>query len=367
MASPDREYSQAEVLVATTWKCNLRCSYCFVDKRGLTEGGGCMSPRRAKRVIEALDEGMSDVETICVHLYGGEPLTNLRAAEAMVAEAGRRAAGRFAFAVTTNGTCLSQRVLELLQAGRFQVILSIDGPIEIHDECRRMGNGRPSHARVLSFLQALRRDTDCLVRGSAVVRSGWSLRAAVDYLSSLPVDSIKAQAVRVPDGAPYRLTAEEKQAYMEDLDAVGGQVVAELEAGQVPRDDRFSNRVLQLLAGMERDSFCAAGETTFGITPTGDVLPCVLMDSADAYLGHVNEDPMTWREAGRVWRELRRPRPECRGCAARPLCGGGCPAIMPVCSADECDYIRKNCEVATSIYAHFRDAPEKLLALAGIV
>jgi len=36
---------------------------------------------------------------------------------------------------------------------------------------------------------------------------------------------------------------------------------------------------------------------------------------------------------------------------------------MPVCGADECDLIRKNCEVAIAIFEHFRSTPEALLGM----
>ncbi len=318
-------------------------------------------------MVDALDRGLTEVETVCLHLYGGEPLSNLAAVEAMVEKAEEKPPGRISFAVTTNGTCLSDRVVELLDRGRFQVVLSIDGPAEIHDEYRRTAGGAPTHARVIEFLRALRTRTRCEVRGSSVVRSGWGLAAAEEYLRSLPVHAIKAQAVRAPEGAPWALSESERAAYLEDLTALGGTVIEELEAGRVPRDDRFSNRVLQLLAGMERLAFCAAGDTTFGVTPTGAVLPCVLLDGDDCRLGHVEDPPERWRAAGRRWRAAAPRRAECDDCAARPLCGGGCPAIMPVCGADECELIRRNCQVAASIFEHFGDRQEKLLALAGIV
>ncbi len=325
-----------------------------------------MSPDLAARVIDALDDGLPDVGSICVHLYGGEPLTNLPAIEAMVERSRQKAPGRFTFAITTSGTCSSPAAIDLLARGEFQVVLSIDGPAEVHDQCRRTWGGAPSHALVLRFLEALRSRTDCWVRGSSVVRSGWRLSQAVAYLRSLPVDAIKAQAVRGPEGAPYLLSEEEKQAYLHDLEAVGRQVIEELAAGREPLDDRFASRVLQLLMGVRRSAFCAAGLTTFGITPAGDVLPCVLLEPDGCLLGHVNGDATLWRQAGQRWREARPRRPECEACAALPLCGGGCPALMSVCGADECDLVRKHCEVATTIYEHFRSAPEALLALAGI-
>lgn len=356
----------AEVLVATTWRCNLRCSYCFVEQTRLSASGQRMPPELAVRVVDALDEGLAEVDSICLHLYGGEPLTNLPALEALLDRAAEKAPGRFTFAITTNGTCGSPRAIDLLGRGRFQVVLSIDGPPEVHDECRRTAEGVPTHARIVRFLGELRARTECPVRVSAVVRSGWRLADAVAYLETLPADLLKAQAVRGPQGSPWNLTPEEREVYFADLELLGRKVEADVEAGRMPKDDRFTRRVLQLLAGIERDAFCAAGDTTFGITPAGDVLPCVLMDGEGSRLGHIGDNPAAWRQAGRRWRRSRPVRTECENCVARSLCGGGCPALMPVCGADECDLVRKNCEVATAIYERFRSTPADLLVLAGL-
>lgn len=366
MASVEQTHQKAEILVATTWACNLRCSYCFVRERSLMKLCQRMTPALAKRVIDALDEGLAHVESICVHLYGGEPLTNLPALAAMLDRAQAKAPGRFSFAITTNGVCTSPAAIELLDQGNFHVILSIDGPAEIHDACRRTTHDEPTHDRVLRFLQALRTQTNCWVRGSSVVRSGWSLAQAVAYLRTLPVDAIKAQAVRGPAGSPFALSTAEKQAYLADLATIGAQVVAEIETEQPPLDDRFSSRVLQLLTGKRRDAFCGAGETTFGITPSGAVLPCILLEPASCTLGHVNDDPSTWMQAGRQWKLTQARRTACATCQFLSLCGGGCPALMPVCGDSECELIAQNCEVATTIYEHFRSRPEALLILAGI-
>ncbi len=362
----DKSHYIAEVLVATTWECNLGCTYCFVRNRGLSVNTGRMSPESAVQVVDALDRGLSHVERVCIHLYGGEPLTNLPALEAMVDQAARKGSGRFCFAVTTNGVCADPSVYKLLDRGDFQVILSIDGPEEVHDECRRTLGGAPTHAQVLQFLKDVRAQTRCWVRGSAVVRSGWGLMQAVSYLSSLPVDAVKAQAVRVQPGTPYALTDREKKRYLYELEEVGKLVIHDLEAGRMPKDDRFSSRVLQLLTGKRRDSFCGAGYTTFGITPEGIVLPCVLMDRNEIELGYIDDDPAVWLQRGKQWRKDHPIRTECSQCSALPLCGGGCHAVMPVCGKDECEIVHKNCEVAISIYEHFRSNPEILLALAGV-
>ncbi|MBN1812500.1 MAG: radical SAM protein [Anaerolineae bacterium] len=363
---PEPEYWQAEILIATTWDCNLRCTYCFVQENELAEVTAHMTPELATRVVDALDEGLSHVKTICLHLYGGEPLTNLPAMEAMVNRAQEKAPGRFTFAITTNGTVLSQKVIDLLNAGRFEIILSIDGPAEIHDACRRTRAGDPTHERVMQFLSTVRSRTKSWVRGSSVIRSGWSLAQAVEYLNTLPIHTIKAQAVRAANGSPLALSSAERRAYMEDLEAIGQQVIADMAARRMPKDDRFSSRVLQLFKGAPREFFCAAGKTTFGITPSGDVLSCVLLDAKAHRLGHIDDDPETWIEAGKEWRASRVRRPECAECDEVFLCGGGCPAMLSVCATTECEVTRKECQIARSIFEHFQGDDDAILMLAGI-
>lgn len=326
-----------------------------------------MSPELASDVINIIGKSLTHVETISLHFYGGEPLLNLDAMRAMVDHAHRSGnSNRFEFAITTNGTILTDEVIDIMNAGQFNVILSIDGPAEIHDECRKDINGRPSHEKVVNFLNALRSKTNCHIRGSSVVRRGWSLSNAEKYLRSLPVDTIKAQAIRVPDDHPYALSKKEKQKYFADLDDLGNTVIDEIHKGIFPRDDRFSARVLQLLKGGARERFCGAGYSIFGIFPNGDVAPCVLLDPHEYKLGNILDNPASWVEKGKEFYKIAL-RSECANCRCLPLCGGGCSAILPVCGADECELTMKNCEIADKIYNEFKTDPEKLLVLAGIL
>jgi uncharacterized protein len=326
-----------------------------------------MTIETAAKVVDRLDDALAHAETLCIHLYGGEPLTNLPAIEAMVDQAFKKKPGRFRFAVTTNGVISNPLVFQLLEKGKFQVILSIDGPEEIHDKYRRTVNGKATHAGVLRFLENLRTETQCWIRASSVVRPGWGLKNAVEYLSGLSVDAVKAQAVRVKSGSPFEMKDSEKQRYLKDLEEIGRNIIAELEAGLVPKDDRFSSRVLQILAGKKRESFCGAGYSSFGITPDGTVLSCILLDKKEAALGHINDDQADWVKRGGKWRKDHQPGNDCYQCDALELCGGGCYVMNPLCGEEECTIVRKNCEVATLIYNHFKTRPEKLLALAGIM
>jgi uncharacterized protein len=360
---------RVEILVNASQTCNLACRYCFVDKGAFGYDDNrvlMLSPGHARRLIEVLPHALPWVKNFCIHFYGGEPLLNIPAMKTAV-EAAREYDGLFTFAITTNGTVVKKEAFSLLREGRFSVVLSIDGPAHIHDAMRRTVHDGPTHERVLTFLKYLRQEPKVPVRGSSVVRKGWTLREAEAYLNSLDIDLIKAQAVRLPEDNPLMLDGKERQQYIEHMGEVADAVIAHIKKGIPPRDDRFNQRVLQVLKGTKRTSFCGAAQWSFGVAADGTVLPCVLVAGIPGtVLGHIDDPPHTWVERGKEWAQANGPREECTTCWALPLCGGGCPAMLHVCGEDECVLTRAHCECALSIYGAFYNNLVDLLCLAGI-
>lgn len=368
LAEENPRTDKIEVMVNATQTCNLKCTYCFVDQGKFSYAGErvrMLSPSHAQKLVNVLPEALPEVREFCIHFYGGEPLLNIEAIKAAVEAAD--GSNQFTFAITTNGTVVTDETISVLRKGHFSVVLSIDGPASVHDAMRRTVNGEPTHHRVMEFLRLVRAEPPLSVRGSAVVRKGWSLHDAEAYLNSLDVDLIKAQAVRLPPDHPLMLDERERHEYVEHLTEIADSVIEELHRGNVSRDDRFNHRVLQILMGTRRTSFCGAGMWSFGIAADGTVLPCVLVAGREGMeLGHLDDPPHTWVERGKLWAQAHGPREECQACWALPLCGGGCPAMLRICGEDECELTRANCEQALAIYGAFYDDLTDLLYLAGI-
>lgn len=361
--------TRVEILVNTTQECNLSCPYCFVHQGRFSynqEREKKLSPGIARQLIRALPGAIPAATEYCIHFYGGEPLMNPEAIDAAVLAAKELKDTRFTFSITTNGTMDPGTSIPILAKGNFSVILSIDGPSHIHDAVRRDTDGNPTHAKVLEFLYRIKKEYRLFVRGSSVVRHGWPLRDAERYLETLPVDAIKAQAVRLPANHPLSLTAEERDQYFADLEAIAGSVIDNIRTEKLPRDDRFNSRVLQLVCSSRRDSFCGAGISIFGMSCDGTIYPCVLhAGNKNLELGHISDPGYGWVAKGQEWVRSRERRTECKQCWALPLCGGGCPAMLAVCGEDECDYTRKVCELSMAIYGAVPHKPD-LLLLAGI-
>ena len=358
-----------EILVNASQVCNLACKYCFVDEGKFSyedERVQKLSPYLAQRLITVLPEALPWVKEFCIHFYGGEPLLNLEAMRVAV-EAAREYDGLYTFAITTNGTVISDEVFSLLREGKFSVVLSIDGPAHVHDSMRRTAHNEPTHALVMEFLKNLQKPPRVPVRGSSVIRRGWTLREAEAYLHFLNVDLIKAQIVRLPSDHPLMLNDGERQQYIDHLSEIADSVITGLHQGKAPRDDRFNMRVLQMLKRTRRTTYCGAAKWSFGMAADGTVLPCVLLAGEPGTdLGNIDDPQHTWVEKGIEWADTHGPREECETCWALPLCGGGCPAMLNVCGEDECDLTRANCELALAIYGAFLENPVDLLYLAGI-
>ncbi len=182
--SGDYPTNRVEIMVNAAQKCNLACRYCFVGAGKFDYSKNyrkMLQPKTSRLLIETLPERLPWAKHFCIHFYGGEPLLNLDAIEEAV-DAALPKGRLFSFAVTTNGTVSTRRALSILKKGRFNIILSIDGPSHVHDELRRTKNDRPTHKKVLTFLEKAKAQ-NLYVRGSSVIRNGWSLKEATKYLA----------------------------------------------------------------------------------------------------------------------------------------------------------------------------------------
>ena len=60
------------------------------------------------------------------------------------------------FSVTTNGTLFNERIIRLLKKYPFNVLISLDGPKEIHDKNRVFANGKGSYDVLMKNLTQIR-------------------------------------------------------------------------------------------------------------------------------------------------------------------------------------------------------------------
>jgi len=132
-------------VLTVTEQCNFRCTYC-------TYSGGYEHSRShssksmpLETALKAVDwYGSFDRADYHIGFYGGEPLLHFDLITRTIAHAQNTLGhtGKLTFGLTTNGSLLTDRVVDFLAAHRFETHISIDGPAEVHDRYRVDVRGR---------------------------------------------------------------------------------------------------------------------------------------------------------------------------------------------------------------------------------
>ncbi len=145
-----------------TAACNMSCSYCGqLHRKG--DPGEEHRDRIRRRVKAAIAD--PQIAKIAIRWFGGEPLLGYR----HIIEMGRAfrrdtiTAGKlFESRIVTNGALLTcQRAIELhRQAGIGLIIITIDGPGEVHNSRRPTKSGLSTFDRIMGTLQEILRSPE---------------------------------------------------------------------------------------------------------------------------------------------------------------------------------------------------------------
>lgn len=266
-----RPRATSSLSVVVSADCNLRCAYCYQDRK---------QPRpmpwptmsRAVDLLSSTRRTRADVTFL-----GGEPLLGYPLIVRAVQRLGRRfpAARRPGYSIITNGVLLTPRRLAFLERHRFDIQLSFDGVKAAQD--RRSPGSFASLDRLLDRLarrHAAYFRRKVMVAVTVTAPAIPHLADSFDYLVSKGIRDI---AVGPAMGHP-RLTP----AQSGELDRQFGRIFAQSlrcyrETGRVPlRLFRKTGPAPQ--RAPERDLACvAATGRDLTVDVDGEVYPCALL------------------------------------------------------------------------------------------
>jgi uncharacterized protein len=350
--------------------CNLSCSYCYADEGRFGGRPSMMSLKTARAAIDRLFDDAPG-QRVTVGFIGGEPFLNREVLYSSVEHAlsrARETGSKLGFSVTTNGTLLTSRDLELLRRHSFAVSISLDGAAEVNDRNRRSHNGRsgfelavhalepllqdPGKARVTARCTITKQDLRVLERVEALAEAGFS-EVGVSPLRTSPVPGLALQE--------------------QDWSILLNEMV---RAGEVERQRlrsgfqfRFSNLAValkQLHGGYCKPLPCGAAASYVSVSARGEYFTCHrTVDNPRFSLGNtVDGFSAEGRETFLRARHVDRQEP-CRSCWARYLCGGGCHAEVLTAGRSGCDYIRGWLEYCMRFYDRSLDENPTLFQGGG--
>jgi len=158
IGTPDFNYGSLTLNV--TNGCNIACKYCFENPTN--KNARAMTFDIAQKAIDNMLIQKKELDEYSIFYFGGEPLLKWellrQISEYAYQEIVIKRCRKLMFLINTNATLINEHVLSLFKDYSFKVTVSIDGPLEIHDENRIYRNGKGSYSKVEESIQLLKKN-----------------------------------------------------------------------------------------------------------------------------------------------------------------------------------------------------------------
>jgi uncharacterized protein len=148
--------SLENLILQVTQACNLRCKYCAYSGDYLNRPHGTLSMPEsiAKKAIDFYIAHTSETQHPAFGFYGGEPFLNFGLIKTLVPYIKEKMRGKeYSLHITTNGTLLNEEIIKFLALHKVSLMISLDGPKEVHDLNRCYGSGKGSYDQVMKNIE----------------------------------------------------------------------------------------------------------------------------------------------------------------------------------------------------------------------
>ena len=330
------------ILLKVASRCNLNCTYCYVYNMGDTSWAS-MPKRMSVETINATTLALSrlyqhQMRSFAIVLHGGEPLllglSRLRYLFSLFRE---KLPHECTLNIQTNGTLITDFLLNLCTEFDVSISVSLDGPAHVHDFARTDFMGRGSHRRVLEGISRIKQHSagECLFAGVlAVIDPTTDSSEVYQYLKSIEAPSI---GLLMRDGNHSRLPPGKASFTSTEY---GRWLCAFLDiylADPVPPRVRLLDDMIKLVLGGYGQKE-GIGLTDFGILVIDTDGSITKHDTLKSAYNAADRFAMRWSVAADdiiavissqeflESYELQRPTArECLRCPELKVCGGGMP------------------------------------------
>ncbi|KYK36589.1 MAG: radical SAM protein [Theionarchaea archaeon] len=316
-------------VIFPTLACNLACKYCYERTSELS--ARTMDEKTVVNTISFIKKMAAEdnTRTILIKLYGGEPLLNVAACTRICEEVSswaQQLGMQVAVVLQTNGTLLTEDVLDALAPYLTYVELTVDGPQKNHDTIRIYKDGSGTYQDIMSAMERVtKRGIHTALRIN--IRNEDDLRDVLTDLTERGFREKRGVTFYYAQTSSFglcelfsnnKLCHDDEERALEMSPAVR-EVIKELKWMEH----------LEMPDILQKQKFVACNnekKARYVIDPYGDIYLCFFRAGQKEYrAGTLTEGE---GQFGSMYYEMLARNPlqfeECRTCVYLPLCGGGC-------------------------------------------
>ena len=318
------------LVLHVTESCNLGCHYCYHNpEEGNKTPDLSMDFKVAKKAIDFLFEHSGRLEDLVIVFFGGEPLLKLNLISEIITYANEKAlenAKTIEYALTTNGTLLTDKAIHILNENKIGTTVSLDGLEAVHDRFRQFPDGSPSYKVILPKIKKFlgKANPKPVVARVTLAKDAKDISRTLYHLLGLGFSEVGFAPVTSMD-TNFQLDTHQMTSLLEQF-----QHLSETFIQLALKDEflGFTNLVDLLVTLHEGDVKhypCGAGIGMFSVDPKGGLFLCQRLthdDSArmgDIFNGFDREKLENFRLTAGLDKKN-----ACKGCWAASICAGGC-------------------------------------------
>lgn len=328
------DFNIKSLTLNVTQICNLKCVYCAAGGDGTYgEPVNRINVEKTLPQLKFFLEKLKPGQQFNLSFVGGEPLLYPEAIKLIYDYVVGETAGRqirSKFMITTNGTLVTDTVLDILKTRKMHITISLDGEKNKNDQVRPSKDGRSSTDLTLQGLTKLMSIKTSLASvGIAAVYSAQNLEVVQSYhfFKSLGVDWYEFN---------FSYTEKDQSAqqqYLNQMAEIAGLAWASGGEAELRKIKAFNLYFDTLDAQQRIENFCGAGKTFLMIDAKNQLYTCPwVVGEKDEIVGSgASLDSEKLDKYQKPLIELN----NCQTCWARYICGGGCMYIHREHSGDK--------------------------------
>lgn len=306
--------SHTALVVFLTERCNMRCSYC---KYGSMIRSPDKSPTDAIAIASAIEKVATIKKNVRVTFFGGEPMLEYQKM-GQICESLENFS-HISFAVTTNGTVLNEKALDILSAFSVVVGVSFDGSPSQHNKNRILTNHRTTHEVVSSNYKKLKqRNIEC--GPISVIADLEMYRETFDYFRKEFHDrTIYLKPIELTGTEDLNDISEYFESLLSEQMKLLDFMIDHFHEKKEKLVETYIDKYLWniVLSGTEQEKactknpHCGIGDELQSIKATGEIIPCHDLTKFDSYNHAFIENLKTRNNY-------------CVGCEFSPVCPSFC-------------------------------------------
>jgi radical SAM protein with 4Fe4S-binding SPASM domain len=305
--------------------CNLNCSYCFISAS--SKKRKVLSEEKVKDLLNFLEKEKTTPITF-FFAGSGEPTMNFNLMKQLPNLCRDKGFVNCTFDLTTNGTILTEEMINFLKQEKFDINISLDGNEEINDASRKYINGKGSFKDVYKSIKELQEKKIEFSCKTVLTPNNKKIRDVFSFFEENKIGFVFTIATNSFDGH-YLPNIDDLDNFKEQMDFVVEKYAELIKKNNYIFADKILNDIIRIHFGDTKGIACGGSRDGFYMDIDGDLFPCSYHTSSkelsvgNIYTG-VNYDKIIENK----WYAQPVDNYEtCRDCWMKYLCSGSCFAI----------------------------------------